>query len=163
MIPSDLLFYSGIIVILVGTAVLLISGFPSDRKRTIFKDYPFGGHEGIVKPFRLQERGKLTCTLSDLNMVSGVRIFLTDLFPSIDIDYTWGPRYFQITNKNQQPETIDIGRGEYAFVIDSRGARYDGRFSIVFEYKEYPREKFAAWGLALIEVGAAMSLVGIAT
>lgn len=162
MTSSEVLFYLGIVVLFVGIAVLFISGVPRDRKRIIYKDYPFSGHEGLVKPFRLQERGKLTCTLSELAMVGGVRIFLTDLFPSVDIDYTWPPRYFQITNQNQQPEPIDLGRGEYAFIVHSQGSRYEGKVTIEFESKEYPNEKWANWGLAFIESGIAITLVGYA-
>jgi hypothetical protein len=115
-----------------------------------------------VKPFRLQERGKLICTFSDLSIVSGVRIFLTDLFPSIDLDYTWGPRYFQITHTNQESEPTELGRGEYAFVVDGNGSRYDGKFTLEFEYDVFPKEKWANWGLAFIESGVAIALVGIA-
>jgi hypothetical protein len=161
MIPSDLSI-GGFMVILFGVLILICSGWASDKKREIYKNYPFNGFERIVKPFRIQDKGKLTCTISDLVFASGVRIFLTDLFPSIDIDYTWGPRYFQTSKQGNQILSKNLGRGEYALVIDGEGAHYDGKFSLEFKSREYPNEKYSAWGLALIEIGASMMLLGLA-
>ena len=164
MIQSDLLIYSGVVVVLIGTFILFISGLPLEEKRVIYQDSPFGGiKDYIVKPFRIPSKGKVTCTFSNIAGAATFRIFLTDLFSGLDIDYTWGPRYFEISQHSDQKVSVNLGRGEYALVIDNRNLAVSGKFSLEMEYKEYPREKYAAWGLALIEVGAAMSLVGIAT
>jgi len=163
MIQNELLTYSGTDVVFIGVLILLISGKPSEKKRQIYEDSPFGGIQGyIVKPFRIQRKGTVACTFSNIAGSERFRIFLTDLFAGLDIDYTWGPRYFEITEHGEQKVLVDIGSGEYALVIDNRNLDVSGKFSIEFSHKEYPLEKFAAWGLALIEVGASMSLVGIA-
>jgi hypothetical protein len=164
MTPSDILFYLGIVVFLVGVAVLFISGYPSDRKRTIYKEYPFSGFgDIIVKPFRLQSKGKATFTIWNIAGSAHFRIFLTDFFAGENVQFTYGPRYFQISEHGEYNIPVELGRGEYAFCIDNRRDSVSGKFTLEFEYKEYPRERFANWGLALIESGVAMTLVGFAT
>ena len=81
---------------------------------------------------------------------------------NINIDYTWGPRYFQIAKEGSHTISSDLSRGEYALVIDTRGGSAKGKFSLEYDYHVYPRERLANWGLAFIEVGAAIFVLGLA-
>ena len=148
-------------VVIIGVLILLVSGQSNEKKLEIFKNYPFSLYDEIVKPFRILERGKLTCTFTELMMISSVDIYLTDLSPSDDVDFSSGPRYFQITNQYEQIDPFELGRGEYAFVFDGRGARYSGKYSLEFESIEYPRGKYWIWGLAYIQVGISIILLGL--
>jgi hypothetical protein len=163
MIQSEFLSLMGIAVILVGIMILIISGSPVEKKREIYSNYPFNGSSERVKvkPFRLFHRGMLTCTFTNIWGASGFRIYLTDLFPSMEIEHTWGPRYFQITREDTQEENHELGSGEYALVIDKRNGNVSGKFSLVVKYREYPRERLANWGLAAIDVGAVFLAVGL--
>ena len=162
MIISDYLTFGGVLIIILGVLILLYSSRPSERKRQIYLDSPFGGiQDFIVKPFRLFGKGLATFSFTHIAGAQNFRIFLTDLFAGLKVDYTWGPRYFEKTEHGDQIFEVDLGRGEFALVIDNRKREVSGRFSLEFKNQEYPNEKYSAWGLALIEIGASMTLVGI--
>ena len=132
-----------------------------EQERTLTNQY--------IQPFRMHKNGEIRFQLSAkkqeniIKETTSFRVYLTDLYANIDLDYSYGPRYLEISQPGEYNKTLSLKIGEYNVVFEKEPTEPDIhiKYSLSLNYPQYPYSKYTDWALAFVDIGVSMLLVGL--
>ena len=171
---ETIVFYSYILIIggflmLVGAFIgLAYSKMEEYEVIKIFKDHSFLLADRFIQPFRMHQNGEIKLQLNSeiKNEIEGeiphFKVYLTDLYANIDMDYSYGPRYLELSKLGKTNKTLDLKIGEYNLIFESSGeSKILVEYSVSLIYPDNPYSKYVDWALAFVDLGVSMLLVGL--
>ena len=166
-------FYS-YILILIGFLMLIgaFIGLAYSKKEEnevikIFHNQSFTLTDRFIQLFRMHQNGEIKIQIdSKLNNKTETaptfNVYLTDLYANVDMDYSYGPRYLEVSQLGKVNKTLDLKIGEYNLVFEcSDMLEVLVEYSVNLIYHDYPYSKYVDWALAFVDIGVSMLLVGL--
>ena len=170
---ETIIFYSDILI-LIGFLVLIgaFIGLAYSKKEEhenikIFQKQTFNLVNQFIQPFRMHQNGQINIEVDSkiknkTETQPSFNAYLTDLYANIDMDYSYGPRYFEISQLGTVNKALDLKIGEYNLIFEcSGGSEILVEYSINLIYPDYPYSKYVDWALAFVDIGVSMLLVGL--
>jgi hypothetical protein len=133
----------------------------------IFQDHSFSLSDRFIQPFRMHQNGEINIQLdSKINNkgkgITSFNVYLTDLYANVDMDYSYGPRYLELSQLGRTSKTLDLKIGEYNLIFRNSGpSEILIEYSVSLIYPDYPYSKYVDWALAFVDIGVSMLLVGL--
>jgi hypothetical protein len=133
----------------------------------IFQKQVFTLTDRFIQPFRMHQNGEINVQIeSKINDKTEnpviFNVFLTDLYANIDIDYSYGPRYLEISQLGKVDKSLDLKIGEYNLIFEGSGdSEILVEYNVNLIYPEKPFSKYVDWALAFVDIGVSMLLVGL--
>lgn len=166
-------FYSYILILL--GFLLLIGAFiglaysKKEEHETIkiFHKQAFTLKDRFIQPFRMHQNGEINIqiesnTNNETETEPNFNVYLTDLYANIDMDYSYGPRYLEVSQLGKVTKTLDLKIGEYNLIFEcSDLSDILVEYSVNLIYPDYPFSKYVDWALAFVDIGVSMLLVGL--
>jgi hypothetical protein len=167
-------FYSQILILvgflmLFGAFIGLAYSKREERETIqIFQEHGFTLTSRFVQPFRMHQNGEINILLDakvkneSEEQVPSFKAYLTDLYSNIELDYSYGPRYFEFNQLGSFEKIIDLKIGDYNIIFENSGeSDILVKFGLILIYPDYPNRKYIDWALAFIDIGVSMLLVGL--
>ena len=166
-------FYSFILILfgflmLIGAFIgLAYSKKEENEVIKIFHNQAFTLTDRFIQPFRMHQNGEIKIQIdSKLNnkteTAPSFNVYLTDLYANVDMDYSYGPRYLEVSQLGKVNKTLDLKIGEYNLVFEcSDMLEVLVEYSVNLIYHDYPYSKYVDWALAFVDIGVSMLLVGL--
>ena len=132
----------------------------------IFQKQGFTLTDRFIQPFRMHQNGEINIQINSKSKNEEEAVFfnvyLTDLYANINMDYSYGPRYFEFSKLGSINKTLDLKIGEYNLIFEtSDGSDIFVDYSVSLIYPDYPFSKYVDWALAFVDIGVSMLLVGL--
>ena len=133
----------------------------------IFQNQEFTLTDSFIQPFRMHQNGEIHIELEAktkdaLEAQPSFKVYLTDLYANIDLDYSYGPRYLEFRELGAFKKSLDLKIGEYNLIFkNSSNSEILIKYSIELSYSENPYSEYVDWSLAFIDIGVSMLLVGL--
>ena len=123
---ESIVFYSYILIVcgflmLVGAFIGLAYSKKEELELIkIFQDQSFTLSDRFIQPFRMHQNGEILIELNSRitnnetgNGVPLFNVYLTDLYANVGMEYSYGPRYLELSQLGQTSKTLDLKIGEY--------------------------------------------------
>ena len=166
-------FYS-YILILIGFLMLIgaFIGLAYSKREEhetikVFHKQSFTLTDRFIQPFRMHKNGEINIqieskTNNETETEPSFNVYLTDLYANVDMDYSYGPRYLEVSQLGKVNKTLDLKIGEYNLVFEcSDMSEILVEYSVNLIYPDYPYSKYVDWALAFVDIGVSMLLVGL--
>ena len=172
---ESIIFYSYILIVcgflmLVGAFIGLAYSKKEELEVIkIFQDQSFTLSDRFIQPFRMHQNGEifiqLNSRIKNNEKEKGAplfKVYLTDLYANVGMEYSYGPRYLELSQLGQTSKTLDLKIGEYNLIFESSGVpEILIDYSVSLLYPDYPYSKYVDWALAFVDIGVSMLLVGL--
>ena len=166
-------FYSYILILL-GFLMLIgaFIGLAYSKKEEnevikIFHNKAFTLTDRFIQPFRMHQNGEINIQIDSkiknkTETTPSFNMYLTDLYANVEMDYSYGPRYLEVSQLGRVNKTLDLKIGEYNLVFEcSDMLEVLVEYSVNLIYHDYPYSKYVDWALAFVDIGVSMLLVGL--
>ena len=126
-----------------------------------------GWKQGTSLVFNMQQNGEINIQLDSKiknekeGETTSFSVYLTDLYANINMDYSYGPRYFESRKLGLINKTLDLKIGEYNLIFENSGLDILVEYSVSLIYPDYPFSQYVDWALAFVDIGVSMLLVGL--
>ena len=133
----------------------------------IFQKQVFTLTDRFIQPFRMHQNGEINIQLDskikndEEEETTSFSVYLTDLYANINMDYSYGPRYFESSKLGLINKTLDLKIGEYNLIFENSGLDILVEYSVSLIYPDYPFSQYVDWALAFVDIGVSMLLVGL--
>jgi len=93
----------------------------------IFQERGFTLSDRFVQPFRMHQNGEINVKLDAKiknkleKQVPSFKAYLTDLYSNTELDYSYGPRYFEFNQLGSFEKIIDLKIGDYNIIFENSG------------------------------------------
>jgi len=166
-------FYSYILIIigflmLIGAFIgLTYSKKEENETIKIFHKQTFTLKDRFIQPFRMHQNGEINIQIdSKINnkteTTPSFNVYLTDLYANVDMDYSYGPRYLEVSQLGEVNKKLDLKIGEYNLIFEcSESSEILVEYSVNLIYPDYPYSKYVDWALAFVDIGVSMLLIGL--
>jgi len=170
---ESIAFYSYILILfgflmLIGAFIgLAYSKKEENEIIKIFHKQTFTLTDQFIQPFRMHQNGEINIqidskTSNKTETATSFNVYLTDLYANIDMDYSYGPRYIEVSQLGKVNKTLDLKIGEYNLIFDCQDlSEILVEYSVNLIYPDYPHSKYVDWALAFVDIGVSMLLVGL--
>ena len=172
-IDMDTIAFYTYILILIGFLMLIgaFIGLAYSKKEEheiikIFHKQAFTLTDRFIQPFRMHQNGEINIQIDSKikneEEATSFSVYLTDLYANINMDYSYGPKYFEFSKLGSINNTLDLKIGEYNLIFEnSNGTDIFVEYSVSLIYPDYPFSKYVDWALAFVDIGVSMLLVGL--